>query len=396
MSFNIYHKRGVSSKKEDVSKAIKNSDKGVFPGAFCKAINNPFSFLDNHDSNYLFLSHADGVGSKAALAYLYWKESGDLSVFENLAQDSLVMNIDDLLCVGCVNNFFFSSTIPRNKHRIPGEILTSLIKGSDNFIEQMHSWGINCQLMGGETADLGDVVKTLSVDGNVCSFMAKEKFIDASKIQPGLLIVGVSSSGQSNYETVYNSGIACNGLTSARHDLLSSVYKDKYPETYDDQTPQELIYCGSFLVTDNLPQTSLNIGLALLSPTRTYLPLVKKLLTEKCFSIQAILHLTGGGQTKCLNFSSGIHYVKDNLFELPPLLKLIADSDFYRCYPRELYQVFNCGHRLEIYVKENFAQTVIDICKTFNLSAKIIGYTESSQQKNSLLIKDRGGVWKFS
>ncbi len=379
----IYNLRGVSSLKEDVAAAVSGISSGIFPGAFCKAIANPFPQLStNSVKEPLFLSHADGTGSKSVMAYLYWQETSDLSVFRGLSQDAIVMNTDDLLCVGAVDHFYFSSTIARNKNRIPSEVLSALLEGTEAYLSQMREWGIHCELMGGETADLGDVVKTLTVDMNAVTFMDKSKFIDTAKIKPGLAILGLASSGKTKYEIEYNSGIASNGLTSARHDLLIADYCSRYPETYDESILKELVYSGRYRVQDPLKNTSIDIGQALLSPTRSYLPVVKAMLEEYPESIMAMIHLTGGGQTKCLKFGKGIHFVKDNLFELPPLFQIIAANPFYQEAPEELYKVFNCGHRLELYVEERWVDSLIKIADAFSLSAQVVGYTESLKVKS--------------
>lgn len=415
----IYSLRGVSSKKEEVEAAIKKSNvntagskANLFPGAFAKAIANPFHALTAPNSqpgsapeDLLFLSHADGTGSKSAMAYLYWKETGDISVFKGLATDSIVMNTDDLLCVGVTDNLYFSSTIARNPARIPGEVLATLIEGIDESLSVLKQEGIRCELMGGETADLGDVVKTLSVDMNAVSFLPKKNFIDAARIRPGLTIVGLASAGKTSYENVYNSGIASNGLTSARHDLLCSDYRTRYPETFAETTNLEMVYGGEYRITDPLPETSINVGQALLSPTRTYLPVVRAMLEEYPDAITAILHFTGGGLAKCLKFGSsnaeakndgGVHYHFDNLFDFPPVFKLLAGSRWFKDSPAELYEVFNCGQRLGLFIEEMWAEKLIAVARNFNLDAQVIGHTQvantqgAGKTNNTLTIKHSG------
>ena len=394
-----YYNRGVSHQKEDVHQAISKINQKIdekqkpFYNSFCKVIPNPFHHIKN---NLLFLFHADGTGTKSALAYLYWKETGDINVFRGLAQDALVMNTDDMLCVGAIDNFMFSSTIGRNKHLIPGEIITALIEANEEFVSFLNHYGIQAQILGGETADIGDLVQTIVVDATATSFIKREQFIQTQNIKPNSVIVGLASFGKSSYEKEYNSGIGSNGLTSARHDILKPIYK-KYPETFSEITERAnptLIYGGNYSLLDNLPYTDDNItvGKALLSPTRTYLPVVK-IIFEECFKkIEAIIHCTGGGQTKCLKFGQNIHFIKNNLFELPPIFKLLKEQNSYE----EFFQVFNGGHRLEIYTDEKTAELIIDISKTFNIPAQIIGYTEyTKKQKNQLTIshQDRNKKW---
>ena len=383
-----YSSRGVSHQKEDIHKAINKVNKtsvkknSPFDNAFCKAIPNPFPHSKKED---VFLLHADGSGTKSALAYLYWKETNDISVFKGIAQDALVMNTDDMLCVGAVDNFMFSSTIGRNKHLIPGEIISALIEGNEEFVSFLNDHDIQAQIVGGETADIGDLVQTVVVDATATTFLEKNKFIQTQQIKPNSVIIGLASFGKATYEKEYNSGIGSNGLTSARHDLLKSIYK-KYPETFSEITEKsnpELIYGGAYSLLDSLPYTdeSINIGKALLSPTRTYLPIIKKVLSESPQSIDAIIHCTGGAQTKCLKFGNNIHYVKNNLFELPALFKILKEQTSYE----EFFQVFNGGHRLEIYTDEKTADIIIDISKSFNVNAQIIGYTEHSEKPNNEL-----------
>ena len=385
---NKYSLRGVSHKKEDVHSAIKQLKTNEFSGAFCSAI----PLQKNISADEIFLMHADGAGTKSSLAYLYWKETGDKSIFRNIAHDALIMNTDDLLCVGAIDNFIFSSTLGRNKHLISREIISEIISANDELIQFLNDHGIQAQLAGGETADVGDVVKTLIVDATAVTTMKKEKFIHAKNIAPNQVIVGFASFGKSNYEKEYNSGIGSNGLTSARHDLLKKNYLEKYPETFDAYTDKEYIYNGNFQVTDNLQDTSLTIGKALLSPTRTYLPMMKEVLKNHFENISAILHCTGGGQSKCLHFSNGIHYIKNNVFPLPPLFKTLAEKTSMQ----EMFQIYNCGHRLEIYTDDKTATDLISIAESFNIEAKKIGYTESysheethekNHKKNKLTIE---------
>lgn len=371
---NKYAMRGVSHKKEDVHSAIKTLKKTEYSGAFCSAI--PFG------ENQLGLMHADGAGTKSSLAYLYWKETGDVSIFKNVAYDALVMNTDDLLCVGAIDNFIFSSTLGRNKHLVSGEVIREIISANREFIEMLNDHGISCQLAGGETADVGDVVKTLIIDATAFTTMPKQNFIHANNIAAGQVIVGFSSYGQTRYENEYNSGIGSNGLTSARHDLLSKIYFEKYPESFDAYTDSKYIYTGDYEITDNLEGTPLTIGKALLSPTRTYLPMIKQILDNYAKNISAIIHCTGGGQSKCLHFSSGVHYIKDNLFDLPPLFETLAQKTDMQ----EMWQIYNCGHRLEIYTDDKTSDYLISIAKSFDIEAKKIGYTEASENENKLTI----------
>lgn len=395
---NRYLDRGVSHQKEDVHKAIQIADRkskmkkdsnNPFSNAFCKAIENPFS----NDTDSLFLLHADGAGTKTALAYLYWKEMGDLNAFKGIAQDSLVMNTDDMLCVGATDNFIFSSTIDRNKHLIPGEVISTLIEANEEFVNLLNENGIRARMLGGETGDMGDLIQTIVVNATATTIIDKSQFIQTQNIQPNSVIVGLASFGKSRYENEYNSGIGSNGLTSARHDILKSIYK-KYPETFSKITEElnpDLIYGGDFLLSDPLSETPINIGQALLSPTRTYLPVVREILKECSSQIDAIIHCTGGGQTKCLKFGQNIHFIKNNLFHLPPLFKLLKEKTTYE----EFFQVFNAGHRLEIYTNEKMAETIIDISKSFAIDAQIIGYTDHSNQKNKLTIsyRDEEKIW---
>ena len=379
---NRYLQRGVSAKKEEVKKAVNdNNNKHLFPGAFCHPATLPSAFFSNNkekEDELLYLLHADGAGTKASLAYLYWKETGDVSVFKGIAQDSMVMNTDDLLCVGATNCFHFSSTIGRNKKLIPFEVLKAIIDGSNEFIEQLRSWGIKATLLSGETADIGDLVQTVVVDHTLSSFLKRSDFIDASNITSEMAIIGLASYGKSSYETQENSGIGSNGLTSSRHDLLHKKYKFLYPQSYNQFIQDDVFYEGNFLISDPLPGSSLTIGQALLSPTRTYLPVIRPILETLKDKIKAIIHVSGGGQTKCLNFSKNIHYIKDNLFNLPPIFQELSKKNSLK----ELFTVFNCGNRLEIYTDFKYAQDVIDIANSFFIDAQIIGRTEKALQKD--------------
>ncbi len=380
MDKNKYTQRGVSSKKEDVHEAIKNLNQGVFPGAFCKVVPNVFG-----DDESVSLMHADGAGTKSTLAYLYWKETGDVSVFRGLAQDSLIMNVDDLLCVGAVGPTLISSTIGRNKKKIPSDVIKEVIEGTEAVVALLNQHGGDFVSVGGETADLGDVVKTIVVDSTVMTNIKKSEFIDASRIKKNQVIVGLASYGLASYEQEYNAGLGSNGLTSARHDLFESSYRKKYPETFDSDMPPQLSYSGKHGLLDNLEGTDVAMGKAVLSPTRTYFPVIKKVLHELPRKISGIIHCSGGGQVKCKNFGKNIHFVKDNLFPFPPLFKLLSEVTEMR----EMFEVFNCGHRMEIYLDEKEAATVIDISKSFNVDAKVIGHTEGALE-NKVTINYQG------
>tara|TARA_B100000941_G_scaffold285039_1_gene256552 strand:- start:718 stop:1896 length:1179 start_codon:yes stop_codon:yes gene_type:complete len=382
---NRYELRGVSSKKEDVHKAIKNIDKGLYPKAFCKIVPD---YLTNNDS-YCLAMHADGAGTKSSLAYIYWRETGDLSVWKGIAQDSLVMNLDDLLCVGITSNILYSSTIGRNKKKITPDVLSSIIDGTEELIDELNSYGINITSTGGETADIGDLVKTIVVDSTVVGRIKRNQIINNKNITEGNVIVGLASFGKSSYEKKYNSGIGSNGLTSARHDVFNSFLKNKYPESFDNSIQKELIYSGSKTIFDKIDGLNMNVGELILSPTRTYAPVVKKIL-EKIPSdrIKGMIHCTGGGQTKILHFIEKNHVIKDNLFDIPPVFKLIQNesgSDW-----REMYQVFNMGHRLEFYLDIDDAKKIIDISNSFNIDAKIIGKVEKANKKMLSIKSDRG------
>ena len=382
---NRYELRGVSSKKEDVHKAIKNIDKGLYPKAFCKIVPD---YLTNND-DYCLAMHADGAGTKSSLAYIYWRETGDLSVWKGIAQDSLVMNLDDLLCVGITSNILYSSTIGRNKKKITPEVLSSIIDGTEELIDELNNHGINITSTGGETADIGDLVKTIVVDSTVIGRIKKNQIINNKNITEGNVIVGLASFGKSSYEKNYNSGIGSNGLTSARHDVFNSLLKNKYPESFDNSIQKELIYSGSKTIFDKIDGLNMNIGELILSPTRTYAPVVKKIL-EKIprDRIKGMIHCTGGGQTKILHFIDKNHVIKDNLFDIPPVFKLIQNESGTDW--RDMYQVFNMGHRLEFYLDVDDAKKIIDISNSFNIDAKIIGKVEKANKKMLSIKSDRG------
>ena len=384
-----YDSRGVSFDKKEVHQAIKNIDKGLFPLAFCKIIPD----IITCDENYCLVMHADGAGTKSSLAYAYWKETGDLSVWKGISQDSLIMNIDDLICVGAINNIVVSSTIGRNKKLIPAEVIKTIIEGNENVILKLNSFGINIKSSGGETADVGDLVKTIIVDSTVVCRLKKEEVIDNSNIKGGDVIVGLASFGKTTYEDEYNSGIGSNGLTSARHDVFDKYLKIKYPETYDNSLSDDLIYIGSKKLSDKIPGIDLDAGKLVLSPTRTYAPVVKEMLSKiERKKIHGIIHCSGGAQTKVMNFVKNKHIIKDNLFETPPVFKLIQSES--KTSWKEMYQVFNMGHRLEIYTDENSAQSIINISKSFNLDAKIIGRVEDSKE-NKLSISTAKGLFEY-
>ena len=375
-----YLERGVSSQKEDVHKAIKNQDKGLFNNTFCKIVPDILS----NDPNYCNIMHADGAGTKSALAYLYWKETGDSSVWRGIAQDALIMNIDDLICVGATNNIIMSSTIGRNKHLIPGEIISEIIQGNSDCINMLNDYGVKIVSAGGETADVGDITKTILVDSTVIARERRDKIVQCD-IKAGDVIIGLASNGKSSYENEYNSGIGSNGLTSARHDVLSKIYAEKYPETYSPETNKKFIYCGKNLLTDKC-KTHENIGKLLLSPTRTYAPIIIKILEKYLKKISGIIHCTGGGQTKVLHFSNKKKIIKDNLFEVPEIFEIIQRDT--NSTTKEMYEVFNMGHRMEIYCDNSIADNIISISKEFEVDAKIIGRVEESS-KNSLFLKSR-------
>ncbi|WP_209404401.1 AIR synthase related protein [Pseudozobellia sp. WGM2] len=385
-----YSKRGVSASKEDVHNAIKNIDKGLFPKAFCKIVPD---YLAN-DPDYCLVMHADGAGTKSSLAYMYWKETGDLSVWKGIAQDALIMNIDDLICVGATDHIMLSSTIGRNKNLIPGEVISAIINGTEELIDDLSKHGIKIHSTGGETADVGDLVRTIIVDSTVTARMKKSEVIDNANIRSGNVIVGFASYGQASYETEYNGGMGSNGLTSARHDVFSKYLAEKYPESFDASVPDDLVYSGTVKLTDAIEDVVIDAGKLVLSPTRTYAPIVKKILERySSKEIYGMVHCSGGAQTKILHFiGDGLHVIKDNLFEVPPLFNMIqkqSNTDW-----KEMYQVFNCGHRLEIYTDERTAEDLIRISKSFKVDAKIIGRVESGEGK-SLTIKSEYGTFAY-
>ena len=376
-----YSRRGVSYSKKDIHKAIKNLNKGIYPGAFCKIVPD---FLGS-DESFCNIVHADGAGTKSSLAYIYWKETGDLSVWKGIAQDSIVMNIDDLLCVGVTNNILLSSTIGRNAKKVPGEVIKAIIEGNEEFIQFYNDYGIKMINTGGETADVGDLVNTVIVDTTVVSRTLRNNIIDAERMKEGQVIVGLASFGKASYESSYNSGIGSNGLTSSRHDIFTKEYATKYPESYDNNIPSELVYSGKYKLTDKVDDLPTNMGQAVLSPTRTYAPVIKEVLANYKDRVGGIIHCSGGGQTKCVKFGNNIHYIKDNLFPTPPLFKYIQESS--QSELQEMYAVFNMGHRMEIMVDEKIANDIIAIAKTFDIDAKVIGYLESNIGGNKVTIK---------
>ena len=395
MNTSRYNIRGVSASKEDVHNAIKKLDKGIFPNAFCKIIPDDLSKSKSH----CIVMHADGAGTKSSLAYMYWKETGDLSVWQGIAQDALVMNIDDLLCVGAVDTILVSTTIGRNKNLIPGEVISEIINGVEKFLTAMRKYGINIRSTGGETADVGDLVKTIIVDSTVTCRMKRKEVVD-EKIKAGNIIVGLASFGQSKYEDQYNGGMGSNGLTSARHDVFAKLYAEKYPESFDASIPRDVVYSGTKTLkeeinigTDN--RQLITIGKLVLSPTRTYAPIIKKILEKHRKKINGIIHCSGGGQTKILKFVKNVHVIKDNLFSTPPLFSLIqkeSGTDW-----KEMYQVFNMGHRMELYTDEKTAFQIINISKSFNVDAQIIGRVEkSTDKKNKLTIKSNHGEFIYT
>ena len=384
-----YALRGVSAGKEDVHNAIKNIDKGLFPKAFCKIVPDYLT----QDDDYCLIMHADGAGTKSSLAYMYWKETGDLSVWKGIAQDALIMNIDDLLCVGATDNIMLSSTIGRNKNLIPGEVISAIINGTEELIEELKAFDVTIHSTGGETADVGDLVRTLIVDSTVTARMKRENVIDNARIQAGDVIVGLASFGQAIYEKSYNGGMGSNGLTSARHDVFAHYLADKYPESYDAQVPEDLVYSGNVKLTDSVKNSPVDAGKLVLSPTRTYAPIIKKILSLYTPNqIHGMVHCSGGGQTKILHFIEDLHIVKDNLFPIPPLFQLIQEQS--KTDWKEMYQVFNCGHRMEIYLPEAIAQEIIEISKSFGVDAQIVGRVEASAVKK-LTIQSEYGIFEY-
>ena len=379
-----YMQRGVSASKEDVHNAIKNLDKGVFPTAFCKVVPD---FMGNDDA-FCNIMHADGAGTKSALAYMYWKETGDLSVWRGIAQDAIIMNIDDLLCVGATDNILLSSTIGRNKNLIPGEVIAELINGTEEVLQMLRDNGMNIISTGGETADLGDLVRTVVVDSTVIARMKREDVVTNENIKPGQVIVGLASYGQATYENEYNGGMGSNGLTSARHDVFHKDLSTKFPESYDHAVPADLVYSGNYQLTDIVEGSPLDAGKLVLSPTRTYAPVMVEILKKFRNQIGGLIHCSGGAQTKVLHFVNNVHIVKDNLFQLPPLFKMIQEESGTSW--KEMYKVFNMGHRMEIYIDEEFAEEIISISKRFNIEAQIIGRVEASEVKKLTIDSEFG------
>ena len=384
MNQNRYYRRGVSAEKEDVHNAILNIDKGLFPKAFCKIV--PDYLSNNKD--YCLIMHADGAGTKSSLAYMYWKETGDISVWKGIAQDALVMNIDDLLCVGATDNIMVSSTIGRNKSLINADVISEIINGTEELLAEYKTYGVNIISTGGETADVGDLVRTIIVDSTVVARMKRKDVIDNKNIKPGNLIIGLSSFGKATYETEYNGGMGSNGLTSARHDVFSKLLAQKYPETYDPSIPLDLVYSGTKQLMDTIEGSDLNVGKLVLSPTRTYAPIIKLILDKYRSKISGMVHCSGGAQTKVLHFVENVHIVKDNMFALPPLFKLIHEES--KTHWKEMYKVFNMGHRMELYVSPDIANDIINISESFNVNAQIIGRVESCEGKKLTIDSEYG------
>lgn len=384
-----YSQRGVSAQKEDVHKAIKKIDKGLYPKAFCKIIPDYISGSDEH----AIVMHADGAGTKSSLAYMYWKETGDLSVWKGIAQDALIMNVDDLLCVGVTENILLSSTIGRNKNHIPGEVISAIIQGTEELIFKLGEWGVTIHSSGGETADVGDLVRTIIVDSTVTARIAKKNIIDNANIQAGDIIVGLASDGQASYEDEYNGGMGSNGLTSARHDVFSKIFASKYPESFDSKLPENLIYSGSKELTSTLEGVPLDVGKLVLSPTRTYAPVIQKIFSQMgTTSIHGMVHCSGGAQTKILHFVNNLHIIKDSLFPVPPLFDLIQKES--GTSGREMYQVFNMGHRMELYVSPDKVEEILSISDSFNVKAQIVGRVEAAP-KNKLTLDTTYGTFNY-
>jgi len=383
-----YGQRGVSASKEDVHSAISSVDKGLFPKAFCKIVPDILQGSEEH----CLIMHADGAGTKSSLAYMYWKETGDLSVWKGIAQDAIVMNLDDLLCVGATNNILLSSTIGRNKMLIPGEVISKVISGTNEFLEEMRELGVGIHATGGETADVGDLVRTIIVDSTVTSRMPREQVISNKNIRPGDLIVGLSSTGKATYEKAYNGGMGSNGLTSARHDVFKKEYAKKYPECYDPHIPDELVFSGSKSLTDPTEVEGIDTGKMVLSPTRTYAPVIREILHEYRPKIHGMVHCSGGAQTKVLHFVENMHIIKDNLFPVPPLFRMIQEESGTDW--KEMYQVFNMGHRFELYVPEKIAKDIISISNSFDIEARIIGRVEKSDE-TKLTISGENGTYFY-
>jgi len=384
-----YSQRGVSAQKEDVHKAIKKIDKGLYPKAFCKIIPDYISGSEEH----AIIMHADGAGTKSSLAYMYWKETGDLSVWKGIAQDALIMNIDDLLCVGVTENILLSSTIGRNKNHIPGEVISAIIQGTEELIFKLGEWGVTIHSSGGETADIGDLVRTIIVDSTVTARIAKKNIIDNANIQAGDVIVGLASDGQATYEDEYNGGMGSNGLTSARHDVFSKIFASKYPESFDSKLPENLIYSGSKELISTLEGVPLDVGKLVLSPTRTYAPVIQKIFSQMgTTSIHGMVHCSGGAQTKILHFVNNLHIIKDSLFPVPPLFDLIQKES--GTSGREMYQVFNMGHRMELYVSPDKVEEILSISDSFNVKAQIVGRVEAAP-KNKLTLDTTYGTFNY-
>ena len=388
MSDTRYNLRGVSAGKEDVHNAIKNVDKGLFPQAFCKIVPDTLT----GDEEYCVVMHADGAGTKSSLAYMYWKKTGDLSVWKGIAQDALIMNIDDLLCVGATDNILLSSTIGRNKNLVPGEVISEIINGTEELLAELRNQGIGIQSTGGETADVGDLVRTIIVDSTVVCRMKRSEVISNHTIQPGDVIVGLASFGQATYETEYNGGMGSNGLTSARHDVFSKELATDFPESFDAGVPDDLVYSGSKKLTDEVEGSPINAGQLVLSPTRTYAPVIKKILDQHRNEIHGMVHCSGGAQTKVLHFVDNVHVIKDNLFPIPPLFKLIQEES--KTDWKEMYKVFNMGHRMELYVPQSIADSIIEISKSFNIDAQIVGRVEANEGKK-LTIRSPYGEFEY-
>ena len=384
-----YAQRGVSASKEDVHNAIKNIDKGLFPKAFCKIVPDHLT----NDDDYCLIMHADGAGTKSSLAYMYWKETGDISVWKGIAQDALIMNIDDLLCVGATDNIMLSSTIGRNKSKIPGEVLSVIINGTEELIKDLRGFGITIHSTGGETADVGDLVRTIIVDSTVTARLKRSEVIDNANIKAGDFIIGLESFGQASYETEYNGGMGSNGLTSARHDVFHKYLAKKYPESFDAAVPKDLVYSGKVKLTDSVDNSPIDAGKLVLSPTRTYAPIIKEILSKfDSKSLHGMIHCSGGAQTKILHFIDELHIIKDNMFPIPPLFKLIQEQS--QTDWKEMYQVFNCGHRMELYVSPEIAAEIISISKSYNVNAQVVGRVEASFSKK-LTIKSEFGKFKY-
>lgn len=379
-----YNQRGVSASKEDVHQAIRNLDKGLYPKAFCKIVPDHLG----NDPGYCTVMHADGAGTKSSLAYVYWKETGDLSVWKGIAQDALIMNIDDLLCVGATDNILLSSTIGRNKNHIPGEVIAAIIDGTEELLALLRHYGMNIVSTGGETADLGDLVRTIAVDSTVVCRMKRSNVIDNANIAEGDIVIGLSSFGKATYEDEYNGGMGSNGLTSARHDVFTKDYAARYPESFDPTVPDNLVYAGSYKVTDSLPGLDVNVGKLVLSPTRTYAPVVVKIFEKFRREIHGMVHCSGGAQTKVLHFIENLHVIKDNLFPVPPLFSIIQQQSGTEW--REMYKVFNMGHRMEIYTSDAHAAEIISISKSFDIDARIIGRVEKAPSKKVTLKTESG------